>query len=479
MRSLMQKALDEVLAWGDTNGLVYNPDKTTVVMFESGRKFKNEPALFMQGKQLTYSQNMKYLGVTLNKRLSWRPHIQERVAKCSTLLGKVRHIVASEWGLTAERLLWIHKAVALPRLSYGALVWANDIPPTYEILLDRVQRKTLLAMTRALRTSPTRGLEVLMGLPPIRLHLQEQATRAWSRIRNFEVIRVTWDGTGGRRLGHRAVWEKILTQIPITTLPDDTVVADFNWPCQPSSAPPTDPELIVYADGSGNEGRAGCGWAVTADNFVLHEGKEHLGATTVFKAEITAISRAMEWVARHYEGPARHVQVLTDCMAAKQALESRRIKDKTVWETACLKTKLSERGFDIRIDWTKAHANTTGNEFADCLAKEGAAQPLNMSATPPPIALSEKKRAIRNHFDKEWQKEWSHRDDCAHSRAMLPTVDRGRQKFFRDVPIPQIQRLAGAVTGHGLWGHHLSKFREFEEECKLCREGFPETPLHL
>jgi len=56
-------------------GLLVNPDKTGLVAFTRKRKLMGffEPRLF--GKILQLSRSVKYLGVILESRLTWKEHV--------------------------------------------------------------------------------------------------------------------------------------------------------------------------------------------------------------------------------------------------------------------------------------------------------------------------------------------------------------------------------------------------------------------
>jgi hypothetical protein len=54
----------------------------------------------MAGKELKYSNDMKYLGITLNKRLSFTNHLNEKMRKVGYLQNKINQIIGQEWGLT-------------------------------------------------------------------------------------------------------------------------------------------------------------------------------------------------------------------------------------------------------------------------------------------------------------------------------------------------------------------------------------------
>ena len=86
MATIMQEALIKVGSWAEIHGLSFNPSKTqTSLLGRDRRGGKKEPAMYLDGVALKYGDNVRYLGVTINKRLSWMPHnhIKERFGKCT------------------------------------------------------------------------------------------------------------------------------------------------------------------------------------------------------------------------------------------------------------------------------------------------------------------------------------------------------------------------------------------------------------
>ncbi len=55
MVQFMEMALKRVLKWGNENGLIFNPEKTTVVMFKKSRAVEQEPPIKIGGTKLAYS----------------------------------------------------------------------------------------------------------------------------------------------------------------------------------------------------------------------------------------------------------------------------------------------------------------------------------------------------------------------------------------------------------------------------------------
>ena len=132
MGKLMQVALDRVERWGMEKGVAFCPVKTTAIMFERSRSCVHEPPLSMGGQKLNYSKQMKYLGLTISKRLTWTNHVDHKLKQCGYLLHKTRNVIGREWGLSPDKIMWMHTAVVRPRISYAAVVWVHTINLTLE-----------------------------------------------------------------------------------------------------------------------------------------------------------------------------------------------------------------------------------------------------------------------------------------------------------------------------------------------------------
>ena len=72
--------------------------------------------------------------------------------------------IGAEWGLTPERVKWIHAQIVRPKVAYGASVWAFHLTQADKDLLNSVQRLSLFNMTSCMRSTPTAGLEAALGI---------------------------------------------------------------------------------------------------------------------------------------------------------------------------------------------------------------------------------------------------------------------------------------------------------------------------
>ena len=65
----------------------------------------------MNGTKLELSKEARLLGVTLDSKLTWKPHITRITRKATTALIQCRQIVGKTWGITPSMMKWIYTAV--------------------------------------------------------------------------------------------------------------------------------------------------------------------------------------------------------------------------------------------------------------------------------------------------------------------------------------------------------------------------------
>ena len=102
----IQLALNKILNWGKEMGLVFTPSKTQAIIFDRSKKYKVSHSLIvMDGRELEFTDHIKYLGMIIQSRLSWTAHVPGQIKKANMLLNRPRTIIGREWGLDPERAL--------------------------------------------------------------------------------------------------------------------------------------------------------------------------------------------------------------------------------------------------------------------------------------------------------------------------------------------------------------------------------------
>ena len=146
LQRIVNKALRKLVEWLRANRLSLNVDKTEFIIFRPPRRpLPNRITLTLDGKKIFESTNIKYLGLLMDSRLSWKFHINELSKKLSRAIGLLYKIRAYS---PKPIMISLYFAIFHSHLTYGLPVWgfAN------QGLLDNItllQKKALRIITSA------------------------------------------------------------------------------------------------------------------------------------------------------------------------------------------------------------------------------------------------------------------------------------------------------------------------------------------
>ena len=136
---------------------------------------------------------MTYLGVVLDHKLSWTPHIQSKVSKAKFFLALIKPAINHIYGLNPKRMQWIWKQILLPRLTYGCHVWGHSLTQHHKSLIKTVERLALKYYAPMWKTTPTASLQVILNQKPSHIEVKGVCIRSYMHIKNLFQNNF-WDG---------------------------------------------------------------------------------------------------------------------------------------------------------------------------------------------------------------------------------------------------------------------------------------------
>lgn len=160
----LQTALNITHKWCRREGLNVNPSKTVIVPFT--RRKKNtliQPSL--DGVRIPFSEEVKHLGVTLDKKLNWNSHLDKVITKGTNALWVCSKALGKTWGLRPNMVHWIYSAIVRPKITYASLIWwpkTNEV--TAQKKLGKLQRLACISMTGAMKSTPSVALDALLNI---------------------------------------------------------------------------------------------------------------------------------------------------------------------------------------------------------------------------------------------------------------------------------------------------------------------------
>ena len=141
--------------------------KTVTAAFHlNNRETKRELKVCNNGRLLPFCPTPSYLGVKLDRSLTFRHHLVALRRKLSSRVTLLRRLVGSGWGAGAKTLRIAILPIVYSTAEYCAPVWCRS---AHTRLIDSVLTDALRIVTRCLRPTSTDHLPVLSCIRPTKL----------------------------------------------------------------------------------------------------------------------------------------------------------------------------------------------------------------------------------------------------------------------------------------------------------------------
>ena len=123
LETVLNCDLKKISDWLKANKLLLNVKKSKLLLFQKkqSKLDTNYISIKLNGYKLDPTDNVQYLGVYIDKFLSWDCHITQlsnKLSRANGILPKLRHFT------TKEILFSVYYAIFYSLMTYGCLVWS-------------------------------------------------------------------------------------------------------------------------------------------------------------------------------------------------------------------------------------------------------------------------------------------------------------------------------------------------------------------
>lgn len=154
-----------------------------------------------RGHELKFNPSPTYLGITLDRTLSFRNHLTKCAQKVQTRNNIIRKLAGTSWGADADVMRTSSLALVYSAAEYGAPVWLNS---HHTKILDTKLNCTLRMVTGTIRSTPTSWLPALSGIAPAHLRRRRASETLNNALQSQADLPIhKYEAELGRRLKSR------------------------------------------------------------------------------------------------------------------------------------------------------------------------------------------------------------------------------------------------------------------------------------
>tara|TARA_B110001454_G_scaffold192176_1_gene192306 strand:+ start:1042 stop:4992 length:3951 start_codon:yes stop_codon:yes gene_type:complete len=401
----LQVAVSAVEQWSLDNKLDLNVKKSCTFHFSNhSGEARWRPNIHLLGKRMNYGEgdkgkNPKFLGVTLDRTLSFNDHVTDVCFRVTSRCKMLFCLASRNWGWRKRNLRSIYITMQRSILDYAAAGWQPWLTKTQFDRLEVAQNTCLRAITGQYQNTSVEILRLEANIPSYRTHSNRLIATAYEkgmRLPEDHPRRSALQNSVKHRLRVRSSFREMASQIvgktsladsqrePINiTFPDISEDAEPNWIVHTNEdikdniqkigdrIDSIQSEVTVYTDGSctGGVTNGGAAAVITDGPFinpnciaiVEKKGNTH---TCSYEEERIAMLLGIDWLINHPRY--KRVAFCTDSLSLLQAMQSRHP------DTAEIRDKLQGVCEHADLLFVPGHRDIPGNELADKHAKNAA-----------------------------------------------------------------------------------------------------------
>ena len=427
--SIAQTHLTSINTWCIANKLSLSTIKTKIILF-TWRRPPIRYSIQLGNTRIPLSFNTKYLGITLDRHLSWEPHLTELYEKTTKILYSCKQITSKTWGTNPKITKWIYTQIIRPIISYGSMSWLNALNKITTLTqMQRIQNLALRIITGTMRSTPTDALEAITNILPINIYIQQTAINTAYRLKNYDNINFIQTPGRGKLQAHQSIIAVLTQDITSFTHSSDLTKPSINISHQFKTQILNRQEaaeytnnvsnlhniINIYTDGSKNTQSAGSGVYIPHNHHVSDTRLtySHSSHTTVYQTEVHAITMACNKI-QEQDIRQQKIIIHTDSQATIHGINSLFPNSKTTLQCINALKEIAKNNTVI-VTWVPGHSGIQGNEIADQLANQGT--DTNEPDSPIlPLARGAFKHTLKQWAHKKHCKQWSTTTHCKRTK---------------------------------------------------------------
>ncbi|XP_058789072.1 uncharacterized protein LOC131663037 [Phymastichus coffea] len=431
---ILEEGVRDVVTLLKNRGLAVARDKCILMVFENSRKRTDEGIeLKIDDAIIEPSEDVKFLGMILDRRLTWRKHVDNLIRRCKFSLRILSFLRSTWWGADPRSLLLLYTALIRLKIEYGGFIMS----PCNDKLFKKLQKLQNSALRIAMGYMNSTPINVMIAESKIpylqnriefnclKYILKCMASNQTKIINNLEDIIQLADYFSVHNnfkislmaKSYDKIW--FLRDSIISTQKHMRYTRDYNYLLYKSNIftdfskkipegedpnkffndmyPVDKNNTYIFTDGSklDENDKSFVGFASWSKAPEFCISKRILDSASIFTAECSALITVIQRIIEIGHG---NYTIFSDSESALKAINSDRCDSPLIIDLKCKLAYAHIVNIDIKLVRIPAHVGVQGNEIVDSLAKDAAKNGVLLDN---PIPVSD----FFSKYKKEYKKE--------------------------------------------------------------------------
>lgn len=421
MSTLLQNALNSLSIMLRDLGLELSSNKSKLCLF-SRRRLRQQVNVSIEYVNLESVEEVKYLGIWLDKSLRWGKQIKETCSKLNKFLNVFNVLAGSSWGVHPLHLRQLYISIIRSRLDYGSFL-LNTSSLSNLVKLDKIQNRAMRVIGGFIKSSPIHVMESELCLPPLSFRrkylaykflLKSMSVENGDSIAIISKLATVCENSRYWINKRRPLLSVVYNELSDVTVQKSPILEMYSLPTWVSNIDirshlclciddvhrskrfHSSDNLLknslntiqrkysdcfqIYTDGSKDDNGIGASFYDSQANITA---KFKINSDiSILEAELIAIYECLSYI-RSCDG--NKFVVLSDSKSALQHIaRCTSVKRGLPVAYGILETflNLKDYGKEVKFQWIPSHINLIGNEAADRGAKMGIVDGIPVSHVP-------------------------------------------------------------------------------------------------
>ncbi|XP_072375554.1 uncharacterized protein [Diabrotica undecimpunctata] len=174
MTKCLQSFINKLETWSLNTGFEFPTTKTRVIVFAKTANVSTASILTLYGKPITVDTHIKFLGLHLDNKLTWREHIKQLQLTCHKRINILKTLSNRKWGSDQNALSQSYKSLIRSNVDYGCIAYCSARKSILKSL-DTIHNNGLRMALRAFISTPIERIYAELGEPSL-YHRRMQLT---------------------------------------------------------------------------------------------------------------------------------------------------------------------------------------------------------------------------------------------------------------------------------------------------------------